>query len=223
MRASGERAAALRFERLEHTLRAANAPADVVALAQRTVADECRHIGLCDELAAHFGWTRPPLPPTPHQPIGPADRSPNDRLLYELVSACCLNETLNACMLRAVLDRVRAPLIRKTVQTILSDEVHHARLGWTYLQHAREQGQGDFLVPMLPLMLRGAGVELIDTPDAPGRDEAQLADWGELGHSARLAVFHAAMRDIVWPGFERVGIATDIATRWLAEHVPPPA
>lgn len=220
LRASGERAAALRFERLARTLAAADAPADMVALALRAGDDERRHVGLCDELAALFGWTRPPLPPGPHHPIGPTGRSPDDRLLYELVSACCLSETLNACMLRAILDRVRAPQVRDTVQTILSDEVHHARLGWRTLQHAREQGRGDFLGPMLPRMLRGAGVSLIDSPDAPGRDEAQLAAWGELDHDARLAVFHAAMRDVVWPGLESAGVHTDLARAWCAEHVP---
>jgi len=220
MRASGERAAAIRFERLASTLRAENADDDIVALAQRAADDECRHIGLCDALASRFGWTRPPLPPTPSQPIGPAEFAARDRLLYELVATGCLSETLNACMLRAVLDRVRAPEVRLTVQSILGDEVHHARLGWTYLQRARAGGQGDFLETTLPRMLRGAGVLLIDTADAPGRDEAQLADWGELGRDGRLEVFHAALRDIVWPGFEHAEIDVGIAKRWVAAHVP---
>jgi hypothetical protein len=69
-------------------------------------------------------------------------------------------------------------------------------------------------------MLRGAGVLLIDTADAPGRDEAQLADWGELGRDGRLEVFHAALRDIVWPGFEHAEIDVGIAKRWVAAHVP---
>ena len=50
-RASSERAAALRFERLTNTLRASQAPQAVVDLAQRAVVDERRHIGLCDGLA----------------------------------------------------------------------------------------------------------------------------------------------------------------------------
>ena len=89
-RASSERAAALRFERLTNTLRASQAPQAVVDLAQRAVVDERRHIGLCDGLAAHFGWTDPPLPPGPHAAIGPPQASASERLLYEMVSSCCL-------------------------------------------------------------------------------------------------------------------------------------
>ncbi len=217
-RASAERAAALRFERLEQALRAAQAPQTVIALVQRAVIDERRHVGLCDGLAARFGWAAPALPPTPHGPIGPAGGSESERLLYEVVSSCCVSETLNACMLRAILDRAEAPEIRDTVRSILGDEVHHARLGWLYLEHARAQGQGASLGPLLPRILRGVGVEAIDTPDLPGRDAETLAAWGELDRSSRLAIFHAAMRDVVLPGLERVEVPTQAARSWIAEQ-----
>ena len=215
-RASSERAAALRFERLAKTLRASQAPQAVVDLAQRAVVDERRHIGLCDGLAAHFGWTGPPLPPGPHAAIGPPQASANERLLYEMVSSCCLSETLNACMLRAILDRALSPMIRDTTRSILGDEVHHARLGWLYLEHARHADLGKYLGPLLPRMLQGLGVEHIGAPDPPGRDGPSLAAWGELDQASRLAIFHAAMRDVVLPGLERAEVPTGQARSWLA-------
>ncbi|MFT5587526.1 MAG: hypothetical protein ACI9VR_005136, partial [Cognaticolwellia sp.] len=217
-RASAERAAALRFERLACTLRAVQAPQTVVDLAQRAVVDERRHIGLCDGLATHFGWTGSPLPPGPHAPIGPSQASAGERLLYEMVSSCCLSETLNACMLRAILDRASSPMIRDTVRSILGDEVHHARLGWLYLEHARGGDVGEFLGPLLPRMLQGIGAEYIDAPDPPGRDAPRLAAWGELDQESRSAIFHAAMRDVVLPGLERVKVPTGAARAWLAAH-----
>ena len=219
-RACAERSAQRRFLRLAEELREHEAPAFIQQMAAEAVEEETRHIPLCDELAAHFGWNRAALPPTPHHPIGPADRAPRDRLLYEMVAFCCVTETVNVALLVAVRSFVQCPRVRGVVMTILKDEVRHSKLGWAYLQHAVHEGRADFLSAWIAKMLHGAGVEEIYQPDGGTREGPRLAAYGELSFGRRTAIFEASMRDVVLPGLEAMGLSTTHARQWLETYEP---
>jgi hypothetical protein len=220
-RASAERSALLRFQRLLIELRQTGAPAVVVEGVEQAIDDESRHIGLCDQLARLFGRVDAPSGPTPHGPIGPPSASIRERLLYEMVAFCCVTETINAAMLVAVQRRVQAPNVKEVVQAILKDEVNHSRIGWAYLQWARNEGRADWLADWLQPMFEGAGVEEIYAPDSGERDGPLMAAYGELSLRDRTSIFRAANRDVVLPGMERVGFRTDECERWLATFEAP--
>lgn len=219
-RASAERSAELRFQRLHERLVADEIPMAIVALAERAVSDEARHIGLCDSLARKYGWTAETPPPTPYHPIGPSALDASDRFLYEMVAFCCVTESVNAAMLLAVRERVTAPDVRETVVAILRDEVQHSKLGWAYLAHTAAATDVAWLGEWIPRMLHGAGVEEVFVADDGRRDGARLAAYGELSLSDRIAIFRGVMRDVVLPGLERAGVPCTEARAWLGRLDP---
>jgi hypothetical protein len=215
-RAHAERSASLRFERLARELRQAGAPSVVIDLAETAVTDEIRHAGLCDSLAqaySHEGSVHECDPAAP-APLGPPGLGEHDRLLFEVVAFCCFTETLNTAMLVETLKGVREPQIRAAVQEILRDEVQHSRLGWAHLAAMRAQDRGDFLSETLPYMFETADVAAIFTEDLR-REDPRLAFYGELCQAQRVGIFHAAMRDVVFPGLEAQGVRTEAGRAWL--------
>jgi hypothetical protein len=219
-RASAERSAALRFQRLAQGLENIGAPTPIRDLTHRAVEDEVRHITICDHLACNFGWKDEPLPPTAHQAIGIKGSTHQEQLLFEIVAFCCITETINASMLLAIKDMVLHEGIKIGVQTILKDEVNHSKIGWAYLQYARNEGQGGFLPEALPQMFQGAGVEEIYTSDGVSREADHLANYGELNFKMRTDIFRASIRDVIFPGLEHMGIKTNHGRKWLSHFEP---
>lgn len=219
-RASAERSAALRFERLAKGLENIGAPAPILDLTHRAVEDEVRHITICDKLASDFGWKHEPLPPTAHQAIGIKGSTHQEQLLFEIVAFCCITETINASMLLAIKDIVVHEGVKNGVQTILKDEVNHSKIGWAYLQFARNESQGSFLPEALPEMFQGAGVEEIYHPDGGSREASHLADYGELNFKMRTDIFRASIRDVIFPGLEHMGTETIHGREWLGQFEP---
>lgn len=214
-RASAERSALRRFTRLYSELKETGAPDVVLDGVREAIDDEQRHIGLCDALALEFGWTGPPSDPTPFGPIGPKAAPLEARLLYEMVAFCCVTETINASMMLEINRRAIAPEVKETIHAILKDELNHSKVGWAYLQWSRSKGHGEWLQEWLIQMFHGAGVEEIYEPETSGRDAPHLQAYGELSFSDRTAIFQAANRDVVLPGFDTFGFDTTECRAWL--------
>lgn len=215
-RGHAERSATLRFERLARELRACEASAVAIELAELAIEDERRHALLCDSVAAAYSadeWTNDCAVQAP-SPLGPPGLAHEDRLLFEVVAFCCFTETLNTAMLIETLKHAEEPEIRRALQEILRDEVQHSRLGWAHLADARAHGRGDFLGQSLPYMFETADVEAIFTNDSR-RDDPRLAFYGELSRDQRIGIFCAAVRDVVFPGLEAQGVSTEEGRAWL--------
>ncbi|HEY6098340.1 MAG TPA: ferritin-like domain-containing protein, partial [Anaeromyxobacter sp.] len=129
-----------RFERLAGRMERIGAAGELVALARRASADERRHAALCAEQAALLGETAAVGPVQDVPEIAPATLPLGDRVLYEVVAACCISETESMGVLTTLLDAARAPGLRRTLRELASDEVQHARLGWAYLARAHAAG-----------------------------------------------------------------------------------
>ena len=66
---------------------------------------------------------------------------------------CCVSETYATTVLSATRDLTTDPTAQAVLTSIYSDEVMHARLGWSYLRHAIDvggQGVIDAAAEMLP-------------------------------------------------------------------------
>ena len=124
-RARSENQAASRFARIAARLDALQAPAQLRALARRSIDDERRHRARCAALAERFGHASLAAElgdsnEAPAPEVAPS-RLPNPRrLTYELVAFCCLTESINAALLTHSFAQTSEPDSRAAVREILA-------------------------------------------------------------------------------------------------------
>lgn len=216
-RARAEREASVRFRGLAERLRTLDADQAVVAMADKAVTDEARHAALCDRTAERLGRTTCLKHHINVAEFAPQRLDPHARLLYEIVSFCCINESINAALLAVSLKLADDPDIKRAVREILADEVEHARLGWAHLASERARGRGEFLAVAIPRMLHGAvrGDELLALSGSSDHDDAEMSRLGYVSHTARVTLFCATLRDVVFPGLRACGIDDRPGQNWL--------
>lgn len=219
-RAQLEESAIERFSRLGRQLQDVGAHGEVLTLAQRAVDDERRHTTLCIETAGLFGVAPVGAAPRSAGEIAPVKLAAVERVLYEVVAFCCLTETINAALMTESYRLAASGPVREAVRLILQDEVWHARLGWAHLSTMQNHDRGQMLGELLPRMLRGTVHEELFLPVTPdeGGSEA-LIRHGELPREARLRVFEGALRDVIFPGLDGLGVETARGRRWLDESL----
>ncbi len=201
-----------RFARLAGRLRETGAAPLLVALALRASGDERRHAGLCAGLAEEHGHPAPATAPPPPE-IAPPGLGPRERVLYEVVAACCIAETVSMGVLTALLGSGPPPRLRRVLRELAADEVGHARLGWAHL--AAEREASSFLGPLLPGMLEGSIEEDLFANVASEREHPGLLELGVLPHARQRQVFAGALREVVFPGLEASGVDAGPSRAWL--------
>ena len=214
-RAEAERASSERFRRLSRELRAVHAQPVVIEMADQAIADETRHAALCLELARRYDPHAPHEPAHESGPVGDPSAPQRDRVLHEMVSFCCIAETMNVAVLTESHRTATDPEVRAAIHEIVRDEVAHARLGWAHLSAERALGHGASLTTALPRMLRDAHAETVFAHD----DHVERANvaHGEITNATMRALLPRTMRTVIFPGLELHGIDTRAATRWLDE------
>jgi hypothetical protein len=143
-----------------------------------------------------------------------------DRLLWEVVAACCIGETMNTSLLVRCLEVAKHEEIRSVLRELTKDEVNHARLGWAHLAAERAAGRGAFLSDVLPLMLE-ASIEpgfLEGSAQAPWTDE--LYDYGELPWSELVQIYCDTLYQVVFKGLDTLGVDASKGRAWLLERAP---
>jgi hypothetical protein len=215
-RARSEVEAAARFARLTGELATDGAPGSVVSGVCEAAADERRHAELCAELCrAHGG--EPNLEEREASRIGRAELSLRERLLWEMVSVCCVGETMNAALLGVSLEGATDPAVRRTLHALLTDEVRHARLGWAYLASARSENTGSFVAEILPLVLEASVEPELFSAQTVTLSDA-LRERGELSMERRRRLFVETLDTVVFPGLSSLGVDPTAGQRWLAMH-----
>lgn len=191
-------------------------PRELIDACTRVSEDEARHVGLCATLTRELGGDAPAriFPACDHEArqLAPAGLSREDALVYEIVARCCIAETESTATLIELLPVTVSP-VHDVVRQIASDEVRHARLGWQFLAHLKGRRDLTFLGPHLPAMLETGGAPLFD-PSSPAGDE-DLAR-GAFSVSTQRRIFVEVLDEVVFPGLELHGVATDKAREWLA-------
>lgn len=207
------------FEGLASQLARADLPEAEVQACRGFSDEEKRHGVLCGAVVMALGGDatfelrkEEPYPEHGHVPT-------EEAALYNLMSICCMNETVAVSLIGA--ERLEMPegALRDLLTSIYADEVGHSRFGWR-------------LMPLL--------VERL-TPDAFSRandylriafaalEEHQLANLNVTrapppegaayglcnGHDAR-ALFYATVESAIIPGLERLGL--DAALAWQHRH-----
>jgi hypothetical protein len=211
-----EREAEVRFGRLAKRLLEAGAAPVLVGLAARAATDERRHAERCAELAESYGAPVDRRSPAVAAEIAPAGLPARERLLYEVVAACCVAETESVGVLSTLLGCARGAALRRVLKELAQDEVGHGRLGWAHLAAERARGDTSFLGPLVPAMLEGnAAADLFATVEAEREDPALLEE-GVLPHSLKREVFVRMLEEVIFPGLERFGVDAGDGRAWLA-------
>jgi hypothetical protein len=213
------------FSLLARELAGAGCDPVVLALVTRAACDEVRHAAICRRFAvALLGPDAVPggfrgLPKVPMHPGASAE----DRVLFHVVEMCCMSETLTGVYFTEMIARTTDPVAREAVESLLEDEIDHGRVGWAYLAGRARDGALGGLAAALPAMLARTFAPVLDprpvrsgqrarpTGDAArvgssSPDDPRLEACAYLGPRAGADVYRRALRDVILPGFETVGV-----------------
>lgn len=217
LRAQSERVQERRFRRLALQLASVGAEPAVIAMAEKAVEDEKLHRKLCTRLACRFGLKEEGSQEPEIQAIWPPEMPLEDRLLYEITASCCFMESLNASFLMGMHEAAQVPEIKKTVRQILKDEVTHSRIGWAHLAFEQKRRDCRGLSGLLPRMLADTVREELFSPPPPSPQDAVMLAFGELPMFIRLKHMETTLTQVVFLGFDALGIDTSAARSWLSQ------
>ncbi len=98
------------------------------------VTDELRHGRQCAEMVHALGGEAvAELPEFLSEVPLHEDADPLEGFLRNILSICCLSETVAVALIRAEKNEISTPEMEATLDEILADEVQHARFGWRIL------------------------------------------------------------------------------------------
>src|SRR5437868_6436240 len=151
----------------------------------------------------HRLMRRRPVPGMSALPDDPK-RPKLHQALANTMLVSCVSETYATTVLAATRELTTDPTAQAVLTSIYSDEVMHARLGWSYLRHAIEvggQGVIDAAAQMLPIALRGVA-NVVERERPVGDVTAAVRDHGLMTPSEERVIFSSCVRDVLVPGFE---------------------
>ncbi|HEX3770857.1 MAG TPA: ferritin-like domain-containing protein [Polyangiaceae bacterium] len=192
-----EHASIAAFARFALQLLAVGAPPDLVADAQRAMADEILHAQLTFGLASAYAGVD----------VGPGklavDESTGACDLRALVSAVftegCVGETLAALEAREALDYATDPAVREVLRTIAEDETRHAELAWRTVAWVTSTGGAEAHAWLDEAIADEVARSEWDAPyTVSSRDDALRAH-GVLTEGLRQQLRRAALAEVIIP------------------------
>jgi hypothetical protein len=212
-RSEAEYLAVSTFSVLAIDLVAAMAPADVISLCLRAGIDEVRHAEMCVRMAQIYsGEQNLPVPGMSSLPDDPS-RPKLHQALANTMLVSCVSETYATTVLSATRDLTTDPTAQAVLTSIYSDEVMHARLGWSYLRHAIEvggQGVIDAAAEMLPRALRGVA-NVVERERPEGDVTEAVRAHGLMTPAEERVIYSTCVREVLVPGFQALGIPVGTA------------
>jgi hypothetical protein len=207
-RSEAEYLAVSTFSVLAIDLTAARAPADVLSLCLRAGIDEIRHAEMCLRMAQIYsGKQNMPVVKMSSLPDDPK-RPKLHQALANTMLVSCVSETYATTVLSATRDLTTDPTAQAVLTSIYSDEVAHARLGWSYLRHAIEvggQGVIDAAAEMLPRALRGVA-NVVEKERPIGEVTPAVRTHGLMTPAEERIIYATCIREVLVPGFEALGV-----------------
>jgi hypothetical protein len=213
--AMGEYTAVDLFARIASALAAVGAPFDLIAAATCIPTDEIRHADYAMRFASLCAGKEVTVQLDKRLLKPPRRRgSIFHQLDLSMLEISAIGETLACALLGACADRATDPVAKALFDTILADEIHHARLGWYYLswrspQWTQSERQrvadraGSFVLEVETRFSRGR--------DAPRGSQRAARSLGVLETRGQRAVVREVMRDQVVPGLDALGLGASHA------------
>jgi hypothetical protein len=207
-RSAAEYLAVTTFAVLAIDLVSAGAPADVLSLCMRAGIDEVRHAELCLRMVEIYSGKR--LQPPPGMSSLPDDpkRPKLHQALANTLLVSCVSETYATTVLTATRDLTEDPAAHAVLTSIYSDEVMHARLGWSYLRYALEKGGPaavEAAAKMVPIALRGVA-NVVERERPVGEVTDAVRAHGLMTPAEERVIYSSCVREVLVPGFEALGI-----------------
>lgn len=207
-RAAAEYLAVSTFAVLAIDLVAAAAPADVLSLCLRAGIDEVRHAELCLRMIEIYAGKRV-LPPPGMSSLPDDPKRPKlHQALANTMLVSCVSETYATTVLSATRDLTVDPTAQEVLTSIYSDEVMHARLGWSYLRYALDRGGDDAraaAAAMVPIALRGVAT-VVERERPIGAVTEAVRGHGLMTPAEERQIFSACVREVLVPGFVALGV-----------------
>lgn len=211
-----EHASARVFAGLLPQLMRANVAASKQAEVATMIADELRHARQCAAvLVALDAAPRAELPALDDVPRH-EDAAPLEAALRNVLSICCLSETVAVSLINAERLEQEASPIGDVLKVILADEVTHARFGWKLLE---DLDLDDELTARLSGYLRIAFAHL-ETHElahlSPVRPPDNAMAHGACDGTTARDIFYSTIESIIVPRLEEHGFAA--AEAWRTRH-----
>ncbi|GMV15703.1 MAG: ferritin-like domain-containing protein [Polyangiaceae bacterium] len=191
-----EHASIASFARFTLELLAFGAPPELIADAQRAMADEIEHARLCFGLAERFGGRK--LGP------GPLETGAIEPRSLEAAAVAAFREggvaeTIAALAARQALERASDPAVRTALARIADDEERHAALAFRFLAFALDAG-GAGVRLALEGALASLTVPVLDTADRALDVSAEVFQGaGRLSPAELQEAAHVAVREVIAP------------------------
>ena len=189
-------------------------PNSVLTALPQMISDELRHAEQCAGVVMALGHDPvallPPIEPVPeHEDAGPVEA-----FLRNVVSVGCMSETIAVSIIRAEQAELEGSSLGKVLNSILADEIQHARFGWSMLgllgpkldAEARER-LDRYLVDALRHQMR---YELPKLPVNLGL-RADVARAGVCDGLEARGLFFDTVETVIVPGLEKAGLRGGVA------------
>lgn len=194
--------------------RRGTAPA-LLELARRAVDDEYRHEELSRRVASVYAGREMPradrLKLTAPKYEGESERV---RDSLTIIGQCVFNETTAGAFLEASLAHAKTKLARAAISELLSDEIDHGRIGWAHLSELTPEERKRIEPWILPLAYLNLREWQRETPYDPSHN-AIFSDHGEPPTAVLHAALVDALRTLIVPGLEALGMDTKPLVAWL--------
>jgi hypothetical protein len=204
-----EHSSARVFEGLSRQLAAAGVH-DVVDEVAGFAAEERRHGILCGAVVEALGgeaWAE--IPDGAEYPLHEDAVTPLEAALRNMLSICCLSETVAVSLIGAERLEMPAGELRDVLTSIYADEIGHSRFGWRTLarlapslDRATKERLGDYLEVAFAALVEH---ELAHLPVSSRPPEEAVAYGLCSGPDAR-ALFFDTLVDAIIPALELHGI-----------------
>jgi hypothetical protein len=207
-RSAAEYLAVSTFSILAIDLVAAGAPADVLSHCVRAQLDEIRHAELAVRMVEIYGGER--IAPLPGMSKLPENRRVPavQQAVSNTLLVSCVSETYATTVLTATRDLTTDPVAHAVLTSIYSDEIMHARLGWSYLRYAIDRG-GKGVVgaasAMVPRAIKGVAT-VVERERPVGEVTEAVRRHGLMTPAEERRVFADCVREVLVPGFQALGV-----------------
>jgi hypothetical protein len=209
--AGGEYSAVALFAQITSSLALTRAPIDFVAASARVSSDEIRHADYCLRMASLCQGSEVTV-------NVPSAALANDipraldvaELDFLMLKYAAVGETLAAALLTECRRRATDPVSRALLTSIVSDEVHHARLGWYYAKHRAALWSPELrqrLASRVAAFVTGIEAEFATGRDAPAHAAEAARALGVLDSATQREAIAAVMTTEIVPALDALGLS----------------
>lgn len=216
--ASGEYTAVEGFARLVVGFSWHGVPYDLIAACARIPGDEIRHSEIALRAAARLSGKPEgdvPLAIDGRRPKRTSDvRAPLSDIDVQVAVLPAFLETIAASLLAEARRRATDPMMKAVYASILSDEIHHARLGWYYLAWRAPQwtrAERQRVADAVGTQITGRVAQISDGRPASAGSKRALSALGVMDSATQARIVKRAMEDEIVPGFDALGLGASHA------------